>query len=367
MKRWVNFRELKQRLDFLAVLQSYKVTMKTKGKQSNGPCPLPTHPKSNGKSKSPSFSVNLERGIWQCFSCKATGNVIEFAARMEGLNPDNPVDFRNAALLLQERFAIEAWMDSKGKPVPAEPPKAKPEPVKPPPRPVKPTDTTPRAKPEPPQAPAVRINTPLDFQLRGLDSAHPYLAERGLRPETIDHFGLGYCARGLMAGRIAIPLHDLAGKLIGYAGRLVDERAIDDDHPKYKLPGDRKKGDVTQEFRKSLILYNAHTISEPTNDLIIVEGFPSVWWLWQAGYGNVVSLMGSSCSSEQTALIIKMVAPAGHVWILPDGDDAGDRCGMEFVTVITRERFVRWIRLPDGRQPTDYQPEELAELLGPPA
>jgi CHC2 zinc finger len=74
---------------------------KERGEQWHGFCPLPTH---EGKRQSPSFSANVGRGIWQCFGCGAKGNLIEFAARMEGLNPDDPGDFRKAALLLQKMF-----------------------------------------------------------------------------------------------------------------------------------------------------------------------------------------------------------------------------------------------------------------------
>ena len=76
----------------------------------------------------------------------------------------------------------------------------------------------------------------LNFELQGLDPSHAYLKERGFTTETIAYFGLGYCSRGLMQGRIAIPLHDEHGLLVGYAGRLVDDREIDEDNPKYRFP-----------------------------------------------------------------------------------------------------------------------------------
>jgi hypothetical protein len=73
-----------------------------------------------------------------------------------------------------------------------------------------------------------------------LEYDHPYLRERGFTDETIKTFGLGYCHRGLMKGRIAIPLHDAKGALIGYAGRIVDEGAIGKDTPRYLFPGSRE-------------------------------------------------------------------------------------------------------------------------------
>jgi DNA primase len=51
----------------------------------------------------------------------------------------------------------------------------------------------------------------LDFELKTLDYAHPYLPRRGFTDETIQKFGLGYCSKGYLVGRIAIPLHDELG------------------------------------------------------------------------------------------------------------------------------------------------------------
>jgi len=65
-----------------------------------------------------------------------------------------------------------------------------------------------------------------------------------LTPATIAYFGVDYCAKGLMKGCIAIPLHDSEGRLIGYADHLVDDASISDEEPKYKLPGSRKKEDA---------------------------------------------------------------------------------------------------------------------------
>jgi DNA primase len=81
------------------------------------------------------------------------------------------------------------------------------------------------------------INAPLDFELKSIDAQHLYLSQRGLTPETIAHFGLGVCSRGLMKDRAVIPLHDVHGQLIGYAGRRIKDDSVDDDSPKYLLPG----------------------------------------------------------------------------------------------------------------------------------
>ena len=101
MKAWVNFKELRSRLSFEKVLERYGVEVKRKGKQHHGYCPLPGHV---GKRNSPSFSANLERGIFQCFGCGAKGNLLDFAAVMEKVDPKDGEALRKIALELQRYF-----------------------------------------------------------------------------------------------------------------------------------------------------------------------------------------------------------------------------------------------------------------------
>jgi hypothetical protein len=134
---WVDFREVREKLDFREVLRHYGVTIQAGNKvQHHGPCPLPTH---QGQRKGTSFSAQLERGIWRCFGCGAQGNVLDFACRMENLDPTKPADIRRTALLLSERYRITSK----------------------PPAPV-------GKKPAAPATLPVLVNAPLDFTLKGL-------------------------------------------------------------------------------------------------------------------------------------------------------------------------------------------------------
>ena len=101
MSDWIDFKELRAKLDFEQVLRHYGVEVKRKGDQHQGFCPLPNH---NGKKKSPSFSANLKRGIFQCFGCGAKGNMLEFAALMTNVSLEDGAAFRGVALELQQRF-----------------------------------------------------------------------------------------------------------------------------------------------------------------------------------------------------------------------------------------------------------------------
>lgn len=349
---WVDFRELRQRLDFAAVLRHYGVELRVRPSgRHQGFCPLPGH--TGRRRRSPSFSANLERRAFRCFSCNAGGSVIDFAVLMEGKDPGRPQDVRAVALQLHERF-VGGTASTDAEPVPKPPAKS----AKPQAR----EESTQENAGQAATCPAI-VNAPLDFELQGLDQSHPYLKERGFTAETIAHFGLGYCARGLMQGRIAIPLHDRRGRLVGYAGRLVDDSRVGRDRPKYLMPPPRVREDRRYAFYKSLLLYNGFQVAGPVDDLIVCEGFASVWWLWQCGFPNAVAVMGSACSDRQAALILRLVRQGGRVWLFPDGDDAGRRCAADALPRLAPYRFVHWVRLGKGEQPTDFNAAELADLL----
>jgi len=344
--KWINFKELRERLDPAAVLAAYKVKVKVKGDQAQGYCPLPTHKAHEGRPKSPSFSVNLRKGCFQCFSCSATGNLLDLACLLEGMNPRNPEDIRKTALILDERFPDSATPRS----TPA-PSRAKSKAIE---------------KPPPTAGKKVIVNAPLDFELKHIEMNHPYLLNRGFKPEIIEHFGLGFCSKGLMKDRIVIPLRDHEGILIGYAGRVVDDAFITEENPRYRFPSGRERDGVYYDFQKSLFLYNGCQFNSDEPDieeLIVCESFTAVWHLMGLGIRGVVSVMGSSCSEEQGDLIASIVVPNGRVIILTDGDDAGIKCAVSIFTEVAPGKLVKWAKLPAGKQPTDCSKEELTALL----
>ncbi len=328
MTQWLDFKELRAKLDFARVLQHYGVELKVRGEQHHGFCPLPTH---NGKKNSPSFSANLKRKIWQCFGCGQHGNILDFAVLMERGDPKNGEDVRRVATILSERSGHGDATDS----IDAE------------------------SNDEAETGEDAIINAPLDFELKGLDAEHPYLFGRGFTAKTIERFGLGYCSRGLLATRVAIPLHNGDGKLVGYAGRVVDEKAISEENPKYRFPGRRKRKGQAHDFRKSLLIYNEHRIKRHVADLVVVEGFPSTWWLNQSEIEEVVATMGSSCSEEQGKLIVALVNPDGRVWILTDRDAAGDRCANDIFEHVAKHRFVKRLLFEGVVQPTEIDATRL--------
>jgi len=339
MSTWVNYKDLRSRLSFELLLRHYGVEIKRKGNQHHGFCPLPGH---NGNRNSPSFSANLEKGIFQCFGCGAKGNLLEFAVLMERADPKDGAAFRRVALNLQQRFC------SQGTVAAAQPQK----------HPEKPTQSAEAARG------ALRlINPPLDFELQGLDPDHPYLKQRGFGDETIAYFKLGFCSRGVFRDRVVIPLHDQKARLIGYAGRVVDDSTVSEENPRYRFPSKREHEGKVFEFRKTHFLYNGYRIQEPLDRIIVVEGFCSVWWLHQVGLPGTVALMGNDCAERQAEIVVSLVKPSGVVWIMPDGDEPGERCAQSLLLQLSPHRLVRWAKLSEGKQPTDLTSDKIKSLL----
>jgi DNA primase len=311
---FVDFKAVKAAVTMEQLLKHYDLldTFKRKGRDLSGPCPI--HKGTNPTQ----FRVSLDKNIWNCFSeCKHGGNALDFVAEME------KVSVHAAANKIIEWFKLnrdELRSGSTEEPELAERSEARPA-SSPKPRAEKapaPADTTP--------------NPPLKFRLEKLEREHPYLKERGLTLETIVDFGIGFCAKGLMAGRIAIPIHNATGDVVAYAGRFIGPS--DENTPKYKLP---------QGFRKSLELFNLdRAIKEPgEKPLVIVEGFFGCMTLHQHGHKKVVALMGSTMSEAQEELIRKYTTTHSQIIVALDGDDAGRAGGEDIALRLSRFCFVR--------------------------
>jgi DNA primase len=326
------------------VLQHYGLLDKFKpGTDSlNGPCPI--HKGSNPTQ----FRVSLSKNIWNCFSeCKHGGNVLDFIAEME------KVSIHTAALKAIEWFNLdpEAMAANSGKGEVGETPKPAPAPK---------TAAKPAASPR--LAPATTPessapNAPLKFRLDKLERNHPYLAEqRGLTPETIVDFGIGFCSKGMMADRIAIPIHNVKGEVVAYAGRFPGEPA--EDTPKYKLP---------PGFRKSQELYNLdRAVKQPADQpLIIVEGFFDAMKLHQHGCYKVVALMGSTLSAAQEELIRQHTNSRSHVIVMLDENEAGKAGREDIACRLSRFCFVRVHQFDQpNMEPEHLTAEQVQQLIG---
>jgi DNA primase len=307
MSGWVDFAAVKRAVSLETVLRHYQVPgLRRRRNRLQGRCPI------HRGEREDSFRVDLDKNVFHCFGCQASGNVLAFVAAMERCS------IRGAALRLQYWFSIGV----------------------------------PDLSWAPPSGQLVRkkegFNPPLRFALTNVDHAHGYLAGRGIDRATASEFGVGFYARpGLMSGRIVIPIHNGRGEIVAYSGRAPDGRV-----PKYKLP---------TGFHKSLELFNLHRVLAAGNKtVIVVEGYFDCMRVRQAGFPGVVALMGASLSARQESTLLERF---DRVIVLLDGDAAGRAGSRSIAARLSGRCSLVTVELPDGTQPDQLSTTAIQELL----
>jgi DNA primase len=324
---FVDFKIIKSRVSIEQVLAHYNIQLRRVNQNSlRGKCPLPTH---SSEQSAESFVVEKHRNVWVCqsSSCVAArsgrkgGNVLDFVAVMENCS------VRDAAIKMQSWFLGASPTAQKTSEEQR-------------------TENKTEASKKGDDVESGGVNKPLLFTLKDVDHAHPYLRSRGLKTETVMHFGCGlFSGRGSMSGRLVIPIHNEKGELIAYAGRSIDAT-----EPKYKLPAG---------FRKSDVLFNLQRVSS-REQVIVVEGFFDCMKVHQAGVAGVVALMGSSLSDAQE----KLLAHFARVNIFLDGDEVGREAARTIALRLAMKTFVKIIEVSDDEQPDQMSSEKIKVTLG---
>jgi DNA primase len=356
--QWLD--ELRSRTMLSALIgRSIKVTRA--GREWKACCPFHNE-------KTPSFTINDEKGFYHCFGCGAHGDAIRWMTDQRGL------PFMDAV----KELAAAAGMD-----VPA---------------------PDPRAAERQEQQKSLRDVTEAAAnwfvdQLNGADgeAARAYIKQRGLSDEIRRAFGIGFAPdsrnrlrtalrdfpvemliesgmlidppsepsnksghAGLPAGtaqqkrepydrfrgRLMIPIRDTRGRTIAFGGRILAQG-----EPKYLNSPD------TPIFDKGRILYNldrAAPAARSADRLIVVEGYMDVIALAQAGIAEAVAPLGTALTEDQLILAWRQVA----VPILAfDGDAAGQRAAMRAamraLPMLKPGYSLAILTLPPGQDPDD--------------
>ena len=311
---WVDFRAVKAAVSLPEVLRAYGVDWLRSRRPSHleGRCPI------HRGLRPDAFHVSLTKNAFHCFACQAAGNVLDFVAAMEQCS------VREAACRLARRFGVSA---------------------------IPPTGMDPAGGEKGNWLGKNKgSNPPLPFTLRGIDSSHAFLKHRGVLPRTASHFGVGfYAGRGLMTGRIVVPIHDSQGRLVAYAGRSLDGAP-----PKYRLPAG---------FLKSQVVFNFHRAAVSNQQsLVVVEGYFDCLKVHQAGFQRVVALMGTVLSEAQERLIL---ARFPRVTLMLDGDESGHRATDRIAAQLAGKCDLRLAMVPVAKQPDQLCDEQLRALLEP--
>lgn len=358
--QWLD--ELRVRITLSTVIS--RTTRLTKaGREFKACCPFHNE-------KSPSFTVNDEKGFYHCFGCGAHGDVIRWMTDQRGLS------FMDAV----KELATEAGME-----VPAPDPRTA--------RVAEQRDSLHDVTTAAQEWFVAQLASPEG------EKARAYLATRGFDAHTLQRFGFGYAPEGRQAlkaalssrfpedklieaglriavddkepydrfrGRLMLPIEDARGRVIAFGGRILD--AAKKDAPKYLNSPD------TPLFDKGRTLYNLHRagpISRQTGRIVVVEGYMDVIALAAAGIGECVAPLGTALTERQIEMLWRLVETPILCF---DGDAAGQRAAMRAIAralpLLRPAHSLRIVRLPPGLDPDDLikreGPQAMQRLLAEP-
>lgn len=359
--------DLKDRADLVRIIEPY-APLKKKGANWMACCPF-------HQEKTPSFSVNPQKGFYKCFGCGKGGNAFTFLMEMEGLNfPEavqrvaeisgvplpEPVDdqqFQQSKKRREEkkqlsdqvvelnRIALEFWeAELHGKSKKAQEAKAYLEG---------------RGISE-----EVQKQFHIGYAPDSWDSLLNRLREKGADEKLIEHSGLVSVNEekervfDRFRGRIIFPVLDVNGNPVAFGAR-----AMGDDQPKYL------NSPETPAYVKGRHLYGLFQSKDAIRQkkfAILVEGYLDLIALFQHGIKNVVASLGTALTPEQSKLLGRFTK---KVVINYDGDIAGIGAARRAVEILLPEDFeIKVLVLPDGKDPDDFVrengPERYNEARG---
>ncbi|MEN9788544.1 MAG: hypothetical protein RLZZ36_1550 [Pseudomonadota bacterium] len=323
-----------------------RVPLKKSGREFKACCPFHDE-------KSPSFWVSPDKQFYHCFGCGAHGTSLGFLMNYDRLS------FPEAIEELASRAGVEI------------------------PRDTRPDDGRNREDADL-AALMARVAAHWAQQLPGNRRAAEYIARRGLSPETLQKFSIGYAAQSwndvlqrfgaqardrqalLAAGlvierdaaagpggdklydrfrdRIMFPIRDARGRVIAFGGRIIDQG-----EPKYL------NSPETSLFHKGRELYGLYEVRQSRQTLrrlMVVEGYMDVVRLHQAGIEYAVATLGTATTPEHLKRAFRLV---NEIVFAFDGDRAGRAAAWRALNNALPEvregRQLRFLFLPEGHDP----------------
>ena len=337
--------EIRNRLKVSDVVR-LKVNLKKRGKEFIGLSPFKNE-------KTPSFTVNDEKGFYHCFSTGEHGNIFDFLMKLDNIN------FGEAVKTLAQRAGMQPYRFTK--------------------------------EDEKIEKENLKIQKLFEVFFKQCkedlfnqykDSHLKYLIDRGLSVETINYFKLGFCENSkkiqnilfehgytadelLKSGmyykkddseelvnrfknRIIFPIQNYYNNFIGCGGRTVLSNAL----AKYI------NSPETDYFKKGFNLYNLNNGKKESlnsNNLILVEGYMDAVSLFNKGVKNVAATLGTAITTSQINLAWKNF---DKIIICFDGDqsgiDASYRAAERILKILKPGKDVYFAKIPNGQDPDDF-------------
>jgi len=350
---------VKQQADIVKVIEQYIRLRKSGGVNFSGLCPF-------HKEKSPSFSVHAVRQFYHCFGCGVSGDVFSFVSKIEN------VSFPESVRIVAQKCGI---------PLPK------------------------KEYSSPEEAAEARLRRKLldlheaatawfEEQLRGPEGAvaREYLAGRGLTPEGIKAFRIGYApdsfnalrerlssladpetlrASGLFSSReqgdgtpgplydrfrkrIMFPIANESGRVIAFTARTLETGE--------KAGAKYINSPETPLYTKGQVLFNldkARSVIRQAGFALLVEGQMDCISVFLRGIQNVIATSGTAFTEQQVAILRRHTS---NVVVNFDPDAAGANAAEKSISLLTEEGFsIRIVTLDGGLDPDRYIRERGVE------
>ncbi len=323
------------------------VTLRKRGVNMLGMCPFHNE-------KTPSFTVSPAKGIFKCFGCGKGGNSVNFIMEHESLS------YPEALKWLAKKYHIEV---------------------------VEHEDTEEQKQLNDERESLMIVSgfaqkyftRFLWEENEGRTVGLSYFRERSFRDDILKKFEVGFAPDGKspftetaqkegykidflektgltikrddwirdrFAGRVMFPIHNLAGRVIAFGGRILKE---DKNTAKYL------NSPESEIYHKSKVLYGifqAKREISKTDKCYLVEGYTDVLSMHQAGIENVVASSGTALTADQIRLIKRFTT---NVTIIYDGDEAGIKASLRGIDLVLEEGMnVKVLLLPTGEDPDSF-------------
>ncbi len=341
--------------DIVEVIQDF-VNLKKRGVNYIGCCPFHNE-------KTPSFIVSPSKGIFKCFGCGKSGNVIGFIMEHEQLT------YPEALKYVARKYNIE----------------------------VVEKELTAEEQQQNDDRESMRILN--EYALKyfqrnlletpeGIAIGLSYFRERGFTDEVIKTFGLGYSLEKSTAftdealkngfkldfmtrtgltivneetkrkydrffGRVMFPIYSISGQIIGFGGRVLKNA---EKTAKYV---NSPESEIYNKRKTLYGLYQARTEIVRQKKCYLVEGYADVISLHLVGVKNVVASSGTSLTVEQIQMIHRLT---DEVTVLYDGDSAGIHASIRGIDMLLEQGLnIRIVLLPDGEDPDSFAKKHGSE------
>ncbi|WP_372652922.1 DNA primase, partial [Draconibacterium sp.] len=323
------------------------VTLRKRGVNMLGLCPFHNE-------KTPSFTVSPAKGIFKCFGCGKGGNSVNFIMEHENLT------YPEALKWLAKKYNIEVSEEEE-------------------------TEEQKQLKDSRESLMIVSGFAQKYFtrylweENEGRTIGLGYFRERSFRDDILKKFEVGFAPDGKtpfteaaqkqgykldflektgltikrddwlrdrFAGRVMFPIHNLAGRVIAFGGRILTN---DKKTAKYL---NSPESDIYHKSRVLYGIYQAKREMTRTDKCYLVEGYTDVMSLHQVGIENVVASSGTSLTPDQIRMVRRFTP---NITIIYDGDAAGIKASLRGIDMVLEEGMnVKVLPLPDGEDPDSF-------------